>query len=230
MQNNTTSPNENLVIYSNADIDLNFFDPAIENLRPLDIAQTSLSELPLSPTDKVAIIIVDDLAELTAITIGCEHSIVITAKNTLTITPDGLSHALIYQQSADENPQQALEKVFHGLVKFCFSTTLFLDPSDIYQSDAFEKGQRRINTHHLNEQQLVNDDVKTLLSPIRQNDTVILNFNLNQSSFSVNKVNGLTQIIIDHLGEHFDGEIIFSCAVSSQHEHSNMIYVHYLSS
>ena len=40
----------------------------------------------------------------------------------------------------------------------------------------------------------------------------------------------LTKIIIDHLGEQFDREIIYSCAVSSQDEHSNMIYVHYQSS
>jgi len=229
MQTLDNSSIENISVYSNIPFHLGFFDPKIENLRHFSMTQKSLSVLPLSQTDKIAIIIVDDLAELTAITVGCEHSIVITAKNSLAIMPDALSHTMIYQQSADENPQQALEKVFHALVKTYFSTELFLEPSDIYQSDAFEKGQRRINIHSLQEQQLFSEEIKTLFSPIGQDDTVILNFDLHPSSFSLDKIQDLTDIIIEHLGEKFDGDIFFSCRASSTPNQQTLIHLSYLS-
>ena len=216
-------------IYSNIDLHLEFFDPTTESLRPFSIIQKSLSELPFSDVNKVAVIVVDDLAELTAIPIGCEHSIVITAKNNLSSLPEHLSNAIIYQQTSSENHQQALEKVFHALIKTYFSLELFLEPADLYQSDAFEKGQRRINIHSLQEQQLMNENVKPLFNPIGKDDTVILNFNLHQSSFSLDKVHDLTEIIIEHLGEKFDGEIFYSCNATSKPEQQNLIYLSYLS-
>jgi hypothetical protein len=102
MQNNEVDLNENLVIYTHTKINLDFFNPAMEHLRPLNIVQKPLSALAYSQTDKVAIIIVDELAELTEIPIGCEHSIVITAKNNLTPLPEHLSNAIIYQQASNE--------------------------------------------------------------------------------------------------------------------------------
>lgn len=216
-------------IYSNIELHLEFFDSTAENLRPFSITQKSLSELPFSDADKVTVIIVDDLAELTAIPIGCEHSIVITAKNNLTPLPEHLSNTIIYQQASNENHQQALEKVFHALLKTYFSPELFLEPADIYQSDAFEKGQRRINIHSLQEQQLLNENVKALFSPIGKDDTVILNFNLHQSSFSLDKIQDLTEIIIEHLGKKFDGEIFYSCNATSEVKQPNLIYLSYLS-
>ena len=216
-------------IYSNIDLHLEFFDPTTEKLRPFSIIQKSLSELQFSDVNKVAVIIVDDLAELTAIPIGCEHSIVITAKNNLTPLPEHLSNALIYQQTVNENHQQALEKVFNALIKTYFSTEMFLEPTDLYQSDAFGKGQRRINIHSLQEQQLMNENVRSLFSPIGKDDTVILNFNLHQSSFSLDKVQDLTEIIIERLGEKFNGEVFYSCNATSEPKQSNLIYLSYLS-
>ena len=179
--------------------------------------------------NKIVIILVDDLAELTEIPIGCEHSIVITAKNNLTPLPEHLSNALIYQQTVNENHQQALEKVFNALIKTYFSTEMFLEPTDLYQSDAFGKGQCRINIHSLQEQQLMNENVKPLFNPIGKDGTVILNFNLHQSSFSLDKIQDLTEIIIEHLGEKFDGEIFYSCNTTSKLEQSDLIYLSYLS-
>ena len=216
-------------IYSNIDLHLEFFDLTTEKLRPFSIIQQSLSELPFSDANTVTVIIVDDLAELSAIPIGSEHSIVITAKNNLTPLPEHLSNTIIYQQASNENHQQALEKVFHALIKTYFSLELFLEPADLYQSDAFEKGQRRINIHSLQEQQLMNENVKPLFNPIGKDDTVILNFNLHQSSFSLDKVHDLTEIIIEHLGEKFDGEIFYSCNATSKPEQQNLIYLSYLS-
>lgn len=229
MQNNEVDLNENLAIYTHTKINLDFFDPAMEHLRPLNMVQEPLSALAHSQTNKVAVIIVDDLAELTAIPIGCEHSIVITAKNNLTPLPEHLSNALIYQQASNENHQQALEKVFNALIKTYFSPELFLEPADLYQSDAFEKGQRYINIHSLQEHQLMNENVKPLFSPIGKNGTVILNFNLHQSSFSLDKIQDLTEIIIEQLGEKFDGEIFYSCNATSKPEQSDLIYLSYLS-
>ena len=229
MQNNEVDLNENLAIYTHTKINLDFFNPTVEHLRPLNMVQKPLSALAYSQTDKIVIIIVDDLAELTAIPIGFEHSIVITAKNNLTPLPEHLSNALIYQQTVNENHQQALEKVFNALIKTYFSTELFLEPADLYQSDAFEKGQRYINIHSLQEQQLMNENVRPLFSPIGKDDTVILNFNLHQSSFSLDKVKDLTEIIIEHLGEKFDGEIFYSCNATSKPEQSDLIYLSYLS-
>lgn len=229
MQNNEVDLNENLAIYTHTKINLDFFNPTVEHLRPLNMVQKPLSALAYSQTDKIVIIIVDDLAELTAIPIGCEHSIVITAKNNLTPLPEHLSNALIYQQTVNENHQQALEKVFNALIKTYFSTELFLEPADLYQSDAFEKGQRYINIHSLQEQQLMNENVKPLFSPIGKDGTVILNFNLHQSSFSLDKIQDLTEIIIEHLGEKFDGEIFYSCNATSKPEQSDLIYLSYLS-
>lgn len=216
-------------IYSNIGLHLEFFDPTTEKLRPFSIIQKSLSELQFSDVNKVAVIIVDDLAELTAIPIGCEHSIVITAKNNLTPLPEHLSNALIYQQTVNENHQQALEKVFNALIKTYFSTEMFLEPTDLYQSDAFGKGQHRINIHSLQEQQLMNENIKPLFSPIGKDDTVILNFNLHQSSFSLDKVQDLAEIIIELLGEKFNGEIFYSCNATSEPEQSDLIYLSYLS-
>ena len=210
MQNNEVVLNENLVIYTHTKINLDFFNPAMEHLRPLNIVQEPLSTLASSQANKIVIILVDDLAELTEIPIGCEHSIVITAKNNLTTLPEHLSNVIIYQQASNEDHQQALEKVFNALIKTYFSTELFLEPADLYQSDAFEKGQRYINIHSLQEQQLMNENVKPLFSPIGKNGTVILNFNLHQSSFSLDKIQDLTEIIIEHLGEKFEGEIFYS--------------------
>ena len=229
MQNNEVDLNENITIYTHTKINLDFFNPAMENLRPLNIVQKPLSTLPFSQADKVAIIIVNDLAELASSVIHCEHSIVITAQNNLTATPEHLSHAMIYQQSASEDHQQALEKVFHALVKFYFSTELFLDPFDFYQSDAFAKGQRCINIYLLQEQQLINDHLTTLFEPIGQDDAVILNFEFHQSSFSLDKVHGLTQMMIEQLGEKFDGEIFYSCSTSSKVDQQTLIYLCYLS-
>ena len=229
MQNNEVDLNENITIYTHTKINLDFFNPTVEHLRPLNMVQKPLSALAYSQTDKIVIIIVDDLAELTAIPIGCEHSIVITAKNNLTPLPEHLSNALIYQQTVNENHQQALEKVFHALIKTYFSPELFLEPADLYQSDAFEKGQRRINIHSLQEQQLMNENVKPLFNPIGKDGTVILNFNLHQSSFSLDKIQDLTEIIIEHLGEKFDGEIFYSCNATSKPEQSDLIYLSYLS-
>ena len=229
MQNNEVDLNENLAIYTHTKINLDFFDPAMEHLRPLNMVQEPLSALAHSQTNKVAVIIVDDLAELTAIPIGCEHSIVITAKNNLTPLPEHLSNTIIYQQASNENHQQALEKVFNALIKTYFSPELFLEPADLYQSDAFEKGQRYINIHSLQEQQLMNENVKPLFSPIRKDGTVILNYNLHQSSFSLDKIQDLTEIIIEQLGEKFDGEIFYSCNATSKPEQSDLIYLSYLS-
>ena len=108
MQNNEINLNENLIIYTHTTINLDFFNPAMEHLRPLNMVQKPLSALACSQTDKVAIIIVDDLAELSAIPIGSEHSIVIIAKNNLTPLPEHLSNTLIYQQASNEDYQQAL--------------------------------------------------------------------------------------------------------------------------
>ena len=229
MQNNEVDLNENITIYTHTKINLDFFNPTVEHLRPLNMVQKPLSALAYSQTDKIVIIIVDDLAELTAIPIGCEHSIVITAKNNLTPLPEHLSNALIYQQTVNENHQQALEKVFNALIKTYFSPELFLEPADLYQSDAFEKGQRYINIHSLQEQQLMNENVKPLFSPIGKDGTVILNFTLHQSSFSLDKIQDLTEIIIEHLGEKFDGEIFYSCNATSKPEQSDLIYLSYLS-
>ena len=229
MQNNEVDLNENLVIYTHTKINLDFFNPAMEHLRPLNIVQEPLSTLASSQANKIVIILVDDLAELTEIPIGCEHSIVITAKNNLSSLPEHLSNAIIYQQTSNENHQQALEKVFNALIKTYFSTELFLEPADLYQSDAFEKGQRYINIHSLQEQQLMNENVKPLFSPIGKDGTVILNFNLHQSSFSLDKIQDLTEIIIEHLGEKFDGEIFYSCNATSKPEQSDLIYLSYLS-
>ena len=229
MQNNEVDLNENLVIYTHTKINLDFFNPAMEHLRPLNIVQEPLSTLASSQANKIVIILVDDLAELTEIPIGCEHSIVITAKNNLTALPENLSNVIIYQQASNEDHQQALEKVFHALIKTYFSPELFLEPADLYQSDAFEKGQRRINIHSLQEQQLMNENVSPLFSPIGKDDTVILNFNLHQSSFSLDKVKDLTEIIIERLGEKFNGEIFYSCNATSEPKQSNLIYLSYLS-
>ena len=229
MQNNEVNLNENLVIYTNTPIHLDFFNPAMEHLRPLNIVQEPLSVLAHSQTNKVVVIIVNKLAELTAIPIGCEHSIVITAKNNLTALPEHLSNAIIYQQASSENQQQALEKVFHALIKTYFSPELFLEPVDLYQSSAFAKGQRCINIHSLSEQQLMTENVESLFSLIGKDDTVIVNFNLHPSSFSLDKVQNLTEIIIEYLGEKFDGEIFYSCNATSEPDQQNMIYLSYLS-
>ena len=229
MQNNEVDLNENLVIYTHTKINLDFFNPAMEHLRPLNIVQEPLSTLASSQANKIVIILVDDLAELTEIPIGCEHSIVITAKNNLTALPENLSNVIIYQQASNEDHQQALEKVFHALIKTYFSPEMFLEPTDLYQSDAFGKGQRCINIHSLQEQQLMNENVRPLFSPIGKDDTVILNFNLHQSSFSLDKVKDLTEIIIERLGEKFNGEIFYSCNATSKPEQSNLIYLSYLS-
>ncbi|WP_333663925.1 hypothetical protein [Acinetobacter sp.] len=229
MQNNEISLNENLIIYTHTTINLNFFNPTVEHLRPLNMVQKPLSALAYSQTDKIVIIIVDDLAELTTIPIGCAHSIIITAKNNLSSLPEHLSNAIIYQQTSSENHQQALEKVFHALIKTYFSPELFLEPADLYQSDAFEKGQHRINIHSLQEQQLMNENVRPLFSPIEKDNTVILNFNLHQASFSLDKIQDLTEIIIEYLGEKFDGEIFYSCNTTSEAEQPNLIYLSYLS-
>ena len=229
MQNNEVDLNENITIYTHTKINLDFFNPTVEHLRLLNMVQKPLSALAYSQTDKIVIIIVDDLAELTAIPIGCEHSIVITAKNNLTPLPEHLSNTIIYQQASNEDHQQALEKVFNALIKTYFSTELFLEPADLYQSDAFEKGQRYINIHSLQEQQLMNENVKPLFSPIGKDGTVILHFTLHQSSFSLDKIQDLTEIIIEHLGEKFDGEIFYSCNATSKPEQSDLIYLSYLS-
>ena len=229
MQTQNHSSLQMIHIYSNIDLHLEFFDPTTESLRPFSIIQKSLSELPFSDVNKVTVIIVDDLAELTTVPIGCEHSIVITAKNNLSSLPEHLSNAIIYQQTSSENHQQALEKVFHALIKTYFSPELFLEPADLYQSDAFEKGQHRINIHLLQEQQLMNENLKPLFSPIGKDGTVILNFNLHQSLFSLDKIQDLTEIIIEHLGEKFDGEIFYSCNTTSKLEQSDLIYLSYLS-
>ena len=75
----------------------------------------------------------------------------------------------------------------------------------------------------------MNENVKPLFNPIGKDDTVILNFNLHQSSFSLDKVHDLTEIIIEHLGEKFDGEIFYSCNATSKPEQQNLIYLSYLS-
>ena len=229
MQNHEINLNENLFIYTDTTISLDFFHPIVEHLRTLNIKQKPLSALPHSGGDMIATIIVNDLAELTEIPIGCEHSLVITAQKNRTVLPKHLSDTLIYQQAPTENHQQALENVFHALIKTYFTTELFLEPIDLYQSDAFKNGQRYINIHSLQEQTLASQDVKTLLSPIKQDDIVILNFNLHQSSFSLDKIQDLTEIIIKHLGEKFDGEIFYSCCNSSKPNQQNLIYLSYLS-
>ena len=53
----------------------------------------------------------------------------------------------------------------------------------------------------------MNENVKPLFSPIGKDGKVILNFNLHQSLFSLDKIQDLTEIIIEHLGKKFDGEI-----------------------
>ena len=39
----------------------------------------------------------------------------------------------------------------------------------------------------------------------------------------------LTEIIIEHLGEKFNGEVFYSCNATSKPEQSNLIYLSYLS-
>ncbi|WP_333976486.1 hypothetical protein [Acinetobacter colistiniresistens] len=75
----------------------------------------------------------------------------------------------------------------------------------------------------------MNENIKPLFSPIGKDDTVILNFNLHQSSFSLDKVQDLAEIIIELLGEKFNGEIFYSCNATSEPEQSDLIYLSYLS-
>ena len=118
---------EDIDIYTNK-ISLDLYKPFEDGLNPILFTVKTLEQIPRKTENKIHIVILESCDELSNLQINCNKIHLIMPaflKNKL----ENDLNALIFEHDQSMSSQQALEKLYHGFIKFYFSADYFLEPT-----------------------------------------------------------------------------------------------------
>ncbi|WP_336171553.1 hypothetical protein [Acinetobacter ursingii] len=220
---------QDIVIYTNNKISLDFYKPFEDGLNPILFTVKTLEQIPRKTENKIHIVILESCDELSNLQINCNKIHLIMPaflKNKL----ENDLNALIFEHDQSMSSQQALEKLYHGFIKFYFSADYFLEPYDFFNSDSYKDGYRCINIH-----QILQDNVSyeqqlhTHLNTISNTETVSFNFSI---GYELSSESGYFQLIentVDHLTYARNRDVFFSIVLSKHPISDNKLSIVHLS-
>ena len=139
-------------------------------------------------------------------------------------------NALIFEHDQSMSSQQALEKLYHGFIKFYCSTESYLDSQDFFNSDSYKDGYRCINIHEILQDNVsYEQQLHTHLNTISNTETVSFNFSI---GYELSSESGYFQLIentVDHLTYARNRDVFFSIVLSKHPISDNKLSIVHLS-
>lgn len=229
MTHTTSNTPQNVVIYTNKEISVDFCQPFKDGLNPILFTIKTLEQIPSKTENKINIVILESWDELNNPQLNCSklHLIIPTHSNNRL---ENDLNALVFEHDQYMTSQQALEKLYHSFIKFYFSAECYLDPQDFFNSDSYKDGHRYINTHEI----LQNDagyekQLNTYLKTISDTETVCLNFSISYDFSSESGYLLLLEDTVDHLKYVKDRDVFFSIVLSKYPISDNKLAIVHLS-
>ena len=220
---------QNIVIYTNNKISLDFYKPFEDGLNPILFTVKTLEQIPRKTENKIHIVILESCDELSNLQINCNkiHLIMpVCSKNKL----ENDLNALIFEHDQSMSSQQALEKLYHGFIKFYCSTESYLDSQDFFNSDSYKDGYRCINIHEILQDNVsYEQQLNTYLNTISNTETVSFNFSISYDFPSEFGYLPLLENTVDQLNYSKDRGVFFSIALSKYPLSDNKLAIVHLS-
>lgn len=220
---------QDIVIYTNNKISLDFYKPFEDGLNPILFTVKTLEQIPRKTENKIHIVILESCDELSNLQINCNkiHLIMPTcSKNKL----ENDLNALIFEHDQSMSSQQALEKLYHGFIKFYCSTESYLDSQDFFNSDSYKDGYRCINIHEILQDNVsYEQQLHTYLNTISNTETVSFNFSISYDFPSEFGYLPLLENTVDQLNYSKDRDVFFSIVLSKYPLSDNKLAIVHLS-
>ena len=220
---------QDIVIYTNNKISLDFYKPFEDGLNPILFTVKTLEQIPRKTENKIHIVILESCDELSNLQINCNkiHLIMpVCSKNKL----ENDLNALIFEHDQSMSSQQALEKLYHGFIKFYCSTESYLDPQDFFNSDSYKDGYRYINIHEILQDNVsYEQQLHTYLNTISNTETVSFNFSISYDFPSEFGYLPLLENTVDQLNYSKDRDVFFSIVLSKYPLSDNKLAIVHLS-
>lgn len=220
---------QDIVIYTNNKISLDFYKPFEDGLNPILFTVKTLEQIPRKTENKIHIVILESCDELSNLQINCNkiHLIMpVCSKNKL----ENDLNALIFEHDQSMSSQQALEKLYHGFIKFYCSTESYLDSQDFFNSDSYKDGYRCINIHEILQDNVsYEQQLHTYLNTISNTETVSFNFSISYDFPSEFGYLPLLENTVDQLNYSKDRDVFFSIVLSKYPLSDNKLAIVHLS-
>lgn len=220
---------QDIVIYTNNKISLDFYKPFEDGLNPILFTVKTLEQIPRKTENKIHIVILESCDELSNLQINCNkiHLIMpVCSKNKL----ENDLNALIFEHDQSMSSQQALEKLYHGFIKFYCSTESYLDSQDFFNSDSYKDGYRYINIHEILQDNVsYEQQLHTYLNTISNTETVSFNFSISYDFPSEFGYLPLLENTVDQLNYSKDRDVFFSIVLSKYPLSDNKLAIVHLS-
>ena len=220
---------QNIVIYTNNKISLDFYKPFEDGLNPILFTVKTLEQIPRKTENKIHIVILESCDELSNLQINCNKIHLIMPaflKNKL----ENDLNALIFEHDQSMSSQQALEKLYHGFIKFYCSTESYLDSQDFFNSDSYKDGYRCINIHEILQDNVsYEQQLNTYLNTISNTETVSFNFSISYDFPSEFGYLPLLENTVDQLNYSKDRDVFFSIVLSKYPLSDNKLAIVHLS-
>lgn len=220
---------QDIVIYTNNKISLDFYKPFEDGLNPILFTVKTLEQIPRKTENKIHIVILESCDELNNLQINCNkiHLIMpVCSKNKL----ENDLNALIFEHDQSMSSQQALEKLYHGFIKFYCSTESYLDSQDFFNSDSYKDGYRYINIHEVLQYNIsYEQQLNTYLNTISNTETVSFNFSISYDFSSEFGYLPLLENTVDQLNYSKDRDVFFSIVLSKHPLSDNKLAILHLS-
>lgn len=229
MTHTTSNTPQNVVIYTNKEISVDFCQPFKDGLNPILFTIKTLEQIPSKTENKIHIVILESYDELSNLQINCNNIHLIMPEFSKNKLENDLN-ALIFEYDQSMSSQQALEKLYHGFIKFYCSADYFLEPYDFFNSDSFEDGYRFIKIEDI----LKNDtsyekQLNSYLKTILDSETVCFNFSINDNASLESSHLILIENTVDHLKYAKDRDVFFSIVLSKHPLSDNKLSIIHLS-
>ena len=229
MIHTASNASQNIVIYTNKEISLEFYQSFEDGLNPILFTVKTLEQIPSKTENKIHIVILESCDELSNLQINCNkiHLIMPTcSKNKL----ENDLHALIFKYEQSMNSQQALENLYHSFIKFYCSAEYYLDPQDFFSSDSYKDGYRCINIHEILQDNVsYEQQLHTYLNTISNTETVSFNFSISYDFPSEFGYLPLLENTVDQLNYSKDRDVFFSIVLSKYPLSDNKLAIVHLS-
>ncbi|MDY6457165.1 hypothetical protein [Acinetobacter faecalis] len=220
---------QNIVIYTNNKISLDFYKPFEDGLNPILFTVKTLEQIPRKTENKIHIVILESCDELSNLQINCNkiHLIMPTcSKNKL----ENDLHALIFKYEQSMTSQQALENLYHSFIKFYCSAEYYLDPQDFFNSDSYKNGHRYLKIHDILQNTAgYEKQLNTYLKTISDTETVCFNFSISYDFPSESGYLPLLEDTVDHLTYARNRDVFFSIVLSKHPISDNKLSIVHLS-
>ncbi|MDY6525176.1 MULTISPECIES: hypothetical protein [Acinetobacter] len=227
----TTASNslQNIVIYTNNKISLDFYKPFEDGLNPILFTVKTLEQIPSKTENKIHIVILESCDELSNLQINCNKIHLIMPEYSKNKLENDLK-ALIFEHDQSMSSQQALEKFYHGFIKFYCSAEYYLDPQDFFNSDSYKDGYRYINIHEVLQNNVnYEQQLNTYLNTILDTETVSFNFSISYDFYSESGYLPQLEDTVDHLKYVRDRDVFFSIVLSKYPISDNKLAIIHLS-